>query len=367
MTWIFISIAAISIAIAAIVARVALWKDAQREIIKRKDGSLLEEEKKKLQKEYEEKERDLLSLTEQELRKTETERKKYEEKCRSLITRENYLEGSYKEKNEEAEAVLKRYKEAYQNAKSDVLRDLISPFRLDPVRQEQFFNEFCSDKGSRAVNEEMGFSKFNISCKIFSYKSGNTYDTSLNGCNCDDCKYKLNQNPDYICKHMLAFAIKINAFKIDPHSMTEQQSLLVRRERDFLRRAKNAEKEYEKIEKKIELLKEEEKSFEKWKDEVSVDFPWISETLVWIEEKYSDLLLQELPANAHKSEEIVKAIKKENKALAARVGELESRLATYGYFRLEKYKNMPLDELRAMAVEKENPRDSGGPDLEGKQ
>lgn len=346
MGWIFPFIAITAICITLIVWRICAavedWKDGRKKAL----YALLEKEREKLQREYEEKEKVLLEANEEELRIFERERDTVKKEYEKAQRARELFEKKTRELQEESNAIIKRYNEAYQTVRRDVLRELSSPMRLDPVREEQFVNEFFTDKGGRAVSEKMDFSKVNVSCKIYSHKSGKTYETSLSSCSCDDCKY--NQEPNYICKHMLAFAIRLNAFKIDPSTKSEQQVLCMEREKRAIRRMLNAKKEVKKLEDRIELLEKEKKNYDKWKEEVTVSFPWIAETLVWIEKKYDDLLLDALPTNAHKSEEIVKKVKKEKKELIKRIAELETQIAIFGYFSLDRFRGMPLEEFMAI-------------------
>lgn len=353
-------VTAIVISIALIVSRRALALDAKRELMKRSDNKLLEKEKKRLQKEFEDKEHAFCAIKEQELAEIENERNRL---FIRLDTERQNLQYAKNYHMEQAE----KYKEGYANTKKEVLRALAEPLRLDSVSEELFVDEFFGAKGERAVTQKMDFSILKVECEVFSRKSGYTYTTSLTSCSCRDYEKNKKDNAQYVCKHMLALAIHLNAFKVDPFIMTEKQAICAEREKEFIRNAKIAEEEYSSIAKELELLREEKSRYDKWQNDVRVDFPWIAETLAWMEERYDNIRIEALPKNASKARETTQALSKEKVALATRVGELEARLAAYDYFRLDRFKNISLDELRAIVGEKENPRDSGGPDLEGKQ
>lgn len=343
MPWIFLCITVVVVAISLIVSRRALALDAKREIMKRQDGKLLEEEKKRLQEQYKKKENSLAATQEDKLKQIENDRQ-----------REFYNLGEEKRNLENAQKhfylEVQKYKEAYNNIYQQVVSSVSEPIKMEEDKRKAFISFLCSERGRKALEEEMSFSEISQIEGVVHSSSGKTYKTSLEQCECDD-----QQKRGVVCKHMLSLAVQIGALNVNQKDILDEYGedltqvwQAEEKLKSTKQEIKEAEKDLEKLQKKLELLRQEKKNFEKWKNDVTVSFPWISETLVWIEKKYDDLLIDALPGNAYKSEDIVKMAKKEKKELAKRISELETQIAIFGYFSLERFRNMPIEEFNAI-------------------
>ena len=168
--------------------------------------SMFKKEKAKYEREYEEKERVLFAIKEQEFEEVERKTKLLTAERKKLQKAEVYY-------TEQA----KRYEDAFKNVHQHVVESILKPIRISEERKREFVKVLCTERGKKALEEPMFFCEVSqIECKVRS-SSGKEYDTSLNWCKCGDQK-----NRGGICKHMLSLAIQIGAVNVNKKDILEE-------------------------------------------------------------------------------------------------------------------------------------------------
>lgn len=354
----FIGLIAIIAMIHSIISKIANIAKSSKEKHQLKLDStvnaIIEKERKELNKEFENRYRNERQCLEQE----------YQEICmkaRAQIEKSNAAQVFYFQRASEAEKKAKEYTDATQRIHADILKNLIAPLRMSGEQQKLFIDSFGTERGLRAVSENMEF--FNLTqveCSVRS-ASGHTYKTTLTSCTCPD-----HQARHSVCKHMVALAIHINAFLIDPNTLTSTQAIQAEKEKNAIRQAQEADRvmrdsieRRNRIQQQLQVIQEQEAYYQKWKDHTLMTFPWIAEMLAVTESKYDQKRLKTLSPKAYKSAELVKEIKQEKKELIFQLSQYQALLATYEYLFpwLEEFKTLNVEDALKYARSSEASED----------
>ncbi len=251
MDWLPIIIVVVPICVYLIVCRIGgIVEDLKIKHKWDKQGyvdEVIAAERTRLEEEYKEMEQSLCSIKIKELEKTEKERKRYDEKSKSLQKTIDYYESE-----------ANKYNAAYDNLYKQVISDVLKPLKIDETKKKDFISVLCTERGRKALTEEMSFAEISqIKCKVYS-SSGNTYETSLTTCSCLDKKGEKG-----VCKHMLSLAIQIGALNVNQKEILDEYGDVLSQVWEEREKLKALENEKEREQKKLEKNKKKTEILEK--------------------------------------------------------------------------------------------------------
>lgn len=293
------------------------------------------------------------------------EREKLHEQANAFIQKAQEAIGAAAQERDEAISQMQQEAARYQVAYNNIYREALASFNklfdtplLPYFQQRRFLDAFQTERGYRALTENLTPIELKDAVCTVRSSSGNSYTTTLTSCTCDDFVHR-----KQCCKHMMALAIRLYAFPYEKAGLIDKMQKDAYKAHEALQISKSeinaAETELRAIQKKLPLWQKEREQQENWLQKMQLDFPWIAGMLADVEQRFDTVRLKTLPKGAYKSAELVKEMKHEKKELLLRAARAEALLATYEHLFpwLEEFRSVPLDEALSAIADTDNNED----------